>query len=286
MSAIRWSRPNLTGCCPTSPCNDQNPQCALAPRPADAWHLKLSWMSSASQADPGNRVLAALPKADLRRLLDSCEIVELRLSELIYSPWQALHHVYFPTSCFISLLMPSSDSATFEVALVGNEGMLGIALALNADISPERATVLGAGLALRMDAAALRQELARSTVLRREIERYVHVRMGQLAQAVVCAHYHSLEGRVARRLLMVHERARSNTFNVTQETLAAKLGVRRAGVTGVASSLQHRRLIRYTRGSMTVLDRRGLMLASCSCYKADRISHSRILGAIISSEPG
>lgn len=244
-------------------------------------------MSSMSQGDPDNRLLAALPKSDLRRLLGSCEIVELALAELLYSPWEPLDCVYFPTSSFISLLMPTSDSATFEVGLVGNEGMLGTALALNTDISAERATVYGAGFALRMDAAALRRELRRSGALRGEIERYVHVRMGQLAQAAVCAHFHLLEGRVARRLLMVQEHARANTFNITQDTLAAKLGVRRAGVTRAASSLQQRRLIHYARGVITVLDRRGLMVASCSCYKADRDSQNRIVGYVPrESRPG
>lgn len=174
--------------------------------------------------------------------------------------------------------MPTSDSATFEVGLVGNEGMLGTALALNTDISAERATVHGAGFAIRMDAGVLRRELRRSGALRGEIERYVHVRMGQLAQAAVCAHFHLLEGRVARRLLMVQEHERADTFGVTQETLAAKLGVRRAGVTRAASSLQQRGLIHYSRGNITVLDRRGLMVASCNCYKADRDSHNRIVG--------
>jgi CRP-like cAMP-binding protein len=235
-------------------------------------------MTSTLQGGAGNRLLAALPKSDLRHFLGSCELVDLALAELLYSPWEPVHCAYFPTTSYVSILMPTSDSATFEVGLVGNEGMLGTALALNTDISAERATVHGAGLAFRMDAAALRRELRRSGALRGELDRYVHVRMGQLAQATVCAHFHLLEGRVARRLLTVQEHAHADTFNITQEILAAKLGVRRAGVTRAASALQQRGLIHYTRGNITVVDRRGLMVASCSCYKADRDSHSRIFG--------
>jgi len=224
-----------------------------------------------------NRLLAALPMSDRRRILSNCQTVELALSELLYSPWRPIDCIYFPISSFISLIMPTCDSVAFEIGLVGNEGMLGTALALNTNVSPEGATVLGAGSALRMEASAFRRELRRNEALRGEIDRYLHVRMGQLAQAAICAHFHLLEARVACRLLMTQDRARTSTFNITQEVLASKLGVRRAGVTNAASSLKQRRLIRYSRGDITVLDRRGLMTASCSCYKADRDSDSRIL---------
>lgn len=228
----------------------------------------------ASAAD--NHLLAALPVSDQRRILASCDTVELALAQVLYTPWQPLDHIYFPTGSFISLTMPTGDSAAFEVGLVGNEGMLGVALVLDGDESPQRAVVQGAGSALRMDAAALRRELTRSKALRGEIDRYVHVRMNQLAQGTVCAHFHLLEARLARRLLMTQDRAGANTFNVTQEVLALKLGVRRVGVTKAASSLQQRGLIHYSRGDITVLDRRGLMTASCSCYRADRQSSDRI----------
>jgi CRP-like cAMP-binding protein len=223
-----------------------------------------------------NRLLWALPVSDRRRIVSGCEMVDLALSELVYSPWKPLDFVYFPTSSFISLIMPTGDSTAFEVGLVGNEGMLGTALALNTDMSPERATVLGAGSALRMDASALRREFRRSGALRGVIDRYVHIRMGQLAQAAICAQFHLLEGRVACRLLTTQDRARVSALNITQEVLAMKLGVRRAGITQAASSLKQRRLIRYSRGTINVLDRRGLMTASCSCYRADRDFSDRI----------
>jgi CRP-like cAMP-binding protein len=225
-----------------------------------------------------NRLLAALPYSDQRRVLASCETVELALAEVLYAPWEPLNCIYFPTDSFISLTMPTGDSAAFEVGLVGNEGMLGITLVLDADKSPKRAVVQGAGSALRMGAAALRRELRRSETFRGEIDRYVHIRINQLAQAAVCAHFHLLEARLARRLLMTQDRAGANSFNVTQEVLASKLGVRRVGVTKAASSLQQRRLIHYSRGDITVLDRRGLMAASCTCYRSDRQSSDRING--------
>jgi CRP-like cAMP-binding protein len=223
-----------------------------------------------------NRLLAALPKSDRRRILAGCDTVQLGIADVLYAPWQPLTSVYFPTSSFMSLVMPTADSAAFEVGLVGNEGMLGLALVLDGDQSPERAVVLGAGSALRMDVGFLRREFGRSEALRRRLGRYVHVRMSQLAQATVCAHFHLLEARLARRLLMTQDRARGNTFNATQEALASKLGVRRVGVTKAASSLQQRGLIHYSRGDITVLDRRGLMSAACRCYKSDRDSYDRL----------
>jgi CRP-like cAMP-binding protein len=130
-----------------------------------------------------------------------------------------------------------------------------------------------------MDVGFLRREFGRSEALRRRLSRYVQVRMSQLAQAAVCAHFHLLEARLARRLLMTQDRSRANSFNATQEILASKLGVRRVGVTKAASALQQRRLIHYSRGDITVLDRRGLMAAACGCYKSDRDSYNRLRSA-------
>jgi CRP-like cAMP-binding protein len=195
---------------------------------------------------------------------------------VLYAAWEPLDCIYFPTTSFISLTVPQGDSAAFEVGLVGREGMLGLALALDGGLSSERAVVQGAGAALRLDIAGLRSELRRSAALRGQIDRYVHVRLSQLAQSAICAHFHLLESRLARRLLMTQDRAGANTFTVTQEVLASKLGVRRVGVTKAASALQKRRLIHYSRGDITVLDRRGLLAASCRCYKIDQDSYDRI----------
>jgi CRP-like cAMP-binding protein len=224
-----------------------------------------------------NRLLEGLPANDLRRILAGCETIELAFAEVLYTPSERLRHVYFPTRSFISLVMPVDDSASLEVGLIGNEGMFGIPLVLGVDVSPVRAVVQGAGPALRMDAARFCRELGRSPALQREIDRYVFVHMSQLAQTAGCTRFHVVEARLARWLLMTQDRAHADAFHITQEFLAFMLGVRRVGVTKAASSLQKRGLIRYSRGNIVVLDRRGLKAASCGCYKSDRESYDRIL---------
>lgn len=227
---------------------------------------------------PVNRLLEALPSSDLRRMLASCETVELAFAEVLYTPRERLSHVYFPLGSFISLIMPVDNMTSLEVGLVGNEGMFGTPLALGVDVSPVRAVVQGAGPALRMDAPVFCRELGRSEALQRETARYIFVHMSQLAQTAACTRFHVVESRLARWLLMTQDRAHSDNFHVTQEFLALMLGVRRVGVTKAAGSLQEQQLIRYSRGDITVLDRRGLKAASCGCYKADQDSYDRILG--------
>jgi CRP-like cAMP-binding protein len=224
-----------------------------------------------------NRLIESLPVSDRRRMLADCETVELVFADRLSAPGETLEYVYFPIGGFISLIMPVDDSAALEVGMVGNEGMFGTPLALGVDISPVRAVVQGAGTALRMDAAAFRRELARSAALRQRIEMYIFVQLSQLAQTAACTRFHVVEARLARWLLMTQDRAQTNAFHITQEFLAFMLGVRRVGVTKAARSLQERELIQYSRGSMTVLDRRGLKAASCSCYKADRDTYDRML---------
>jgi CRP-like cAMP-binding protein len=232
---------------------------------------------STQRAPAVNRLLAALPSSDLRRMLTGCETVELAFADVLYTPRESLSHVYFPTTSFISLVMPVDDSASLEVGLIGNEGMFGIPLVLGVDVSPMRAVVQGAGSALRMDAAPFCRELERNRALQREIDRYVFVHLSQVAQTAACTRFHVVEARLARWLLMTQDRAHADTFHITQEFLAFMLGVRRVGVTKAASSLQKRGLIHYSRGNITVLNRRGLKAASCGCYKADRESYDRIL---------
>jgi CRP-like cAMP-binding protein len=210
-------------------------------------------------------------------MLGACETVELAFGDVLYTPGERLSHVYFPTTSFISLIMPVDVSSSLEVALIGNEGMFGIPLVLGVDTSPVRAIVQGAGAALRMDAARFCRELARSKVLQRAIDRYVVVQMNQLAQTAACTRFHVVEARLARWLLMTQDRAHADSFHITQEYMAFMLGVRRVGVTKAASSLQRQNLIHYSRGDITVLDRRGLKAASCGCYQADRESYDAIL---------
>jgi CRP-like cAMP-binding protein len=234
---------------------------------------------STQRAPAVNRLLQALPSSDLRRVLPEFETVELAFGDVLYTPRERLGHVYFPTTSFISLIMPVDESA-LEVGLIGNEGMFGIPLVLGVDVSPVRAVVQGAGSALRMDAARFSRELGRSQALKREIDRYAFVHLSQLAQTATCTRFHVVEERLARWLLMTQDRAHADNFHITQEYLAFMLGVRRVGVTKAASSLQKRSLIHYSRGNITVLDRRGLKAASCGCYKADLDSYDRILSQV------
>ena len=234
-------------------------------------------MPAVQHVPPPNRLLQALPESVQRRMLAGFESVELVYADLLYSPMEPLSHVYFPVKGFISLIMPVDASSSLEVGLIGNEGMFGVPLALGVNVSPMRAVVQGQGSALRMEAATFIREIERDEALRREINRYAFVQLTQLAQTAACTRFHVVEARLARWLLMTQDRAHANAFHITQEFLALMLGVRRVGVTKAAGSLQKRKLIRYSRGNITVLDRRGLKSASCGCYKADRESYARIL---------
>lgn len=234
-------------------------------------------MRQHKRAPVANRLLDALTAGDRQRLLAGCVSVDLAAADVLHVAGERMGHAYFPTGSFISLAMPVDASSLLEVALIGNEGMFGIPLSLEPNVSPMRAVVQGAGSALRVDVAALRRELRRSDTLRRQVDRYVFVQLCAFAQVAACTRFHRVEARLARRLLMTQDRAHANAFHVTQDLLAHALGVRRVGVTQAASALQKRSLIQYRRGNIIVLDRLGLKAAACGCYKADRDAYDRIL---------
>lgn len=230
-----------------------------------------------AQGLAGNRLLAALPRRDLRHLLARCERVDLVPSNVLHEPGKRIRHVYFPISSFITQITPINRHERLEVGLVGDEGMLGTSLVLGVSAARTLALVQGAGAAWQMAAGPFRLEIAHSAALQRGLQRYVHVLMCQLAQTAACNRFHVVEARLARWLLMTRDRAHSDDFHVTHELLAYILGVRRAGITRAASSLQRRKLIRYRRGDMSIVDRRGLQGVACACYAIDRETYTNVM---------
>ena len=198
---------------------------------------------------------------------------------MLHEADQAVRHVYFPNDSFVSLIAVLDDHHGLAVGLTGSEGVLGAQLALGARCDPLKAMVQGAGTAWRVEAGAFRRELARSAPLRQCLLRYLSVLLNQRAVSAACLRFHEIGPRLARWLLMSQDRAHADHFAVTQDVLAAMLGVRRVGVTAAASALQRQGLIEYHRGRLTVLDRPGLEAASCACYAADRRVYARAMGA-------
>jgi CRP-like cAMP-binding protein len=215
-------------------------------------------------------MLAALPRERYRRLLDGLESVALTFGQVLYEPRKRIHYVYFPNDSLVSLLTLVDGHQALEVGMVGREGMLGVPLALGTDVSPVRALVQGAGTALRMKSARFSEEIRKSPQLRKEVGRYTSALMTQITQTAACNRFHVVGARLARWLLMTRDRLRSDEFRLTHVFLGHMLGVQRVGVTKAARALQGRKLIGYSRGTIRILDRKGLEAASCSCYERVR----------------
>lgn len=224
-----------------------------------------------------NSLLSAIPRTALRRLLPAMQEVELEFGQVLYEPGDEIRHVYFPSLSLVSLLTLADGHLALEVGLIGREGMVGIPLVLGHRTSSVRALVQGSGTALRMASARFLAEFRASPPLQRELYRYTHNLMAQISQTAACNRFHVVEQRLARWLLMTHDRVRSNRFHMTHEFLGHMLGVRRVGVTRAAQALGGRRLIAYSRGDITVLDRKGLEAAACQCYEVVKDMHDGAL---------
>jgi CRP-like cAMP-binding protein len=234
-------------------------------------------MSAANAAQVINLLIERLPRKERNGILKRCEPTELVFGTTLCEPSQPFQHVYFPLSGFISLLITIDGHQPLETALIGNEGMLGATLALGVNTAPECAVVQGAGTALRMTVAQCQMELRNSTSLLRIFNRYLYVQIAQLSQTGACTHFHKIEPRLVRWLLMTHDRAHADHFYLTHEYLADMLGVRRSSITIAAGALQRRNLISYSRGEITILDRKGLEAASCECYDIMSDHYARLL---------
>lgn len=213
-----------------------------------------------------NRLLADLPERSRRHFVASCDHVELHFADVLYRCGERIDHVYFPLGCFISSITELPGDVTLELGIIGNEGMLGIPVVLGVDIAEQSALVQGAGSALRMTTAALEHYCGQGSTLHRQLHRYAYVVMSQLAQFAACTHYHLIEARLARWLLMTRDRAHADEFRLTHEFLAAMLGVRRVAVSLAAGSLQRRGLIHYSRGVIAIIDAATLEKSACACY--------------------
>ena len=234
-------------------------------------------MTSIFHVADANRLLAGLPSFEQDAFIAACDTVELVFGEVLAQPTETIHHVYFPIDCFISLIATLDSDDQLEVAMAGREGMFGISLVLDINESPLLALVQGAGSAFRLNAVSFQALLLKCPVLHHRLKRYVYVMMHQIARSAACNHFHRIEARLARWLLMTQDRAGSDQLHLTHEFLAMMLGVRRAGITLAAISLQTRELISYQRGEVTVLDRPGLIEAACECYGEDCALYARIL---------
>jgi CRP-like cAMP-binding protein len=227
----------------------------------------MPFLSSSSNGDSGvNRLLATLPKNEYKRLLPKLKTVSLILGETLYEPGDAIKYVYFPNDSIISLISELSETSWLEVGMVGNEGMAGLGVFMGMGFSSTLALVQGSGTAMRMSSAAVRTEANRLGSLHHLLHRYSHSLLAQVSQSSACNRFHMVDARLARWLLMTNDRLAAKEFPLTQEFLSSMLGVRREGVSKAAGALQAGNLIRYSRGVITILNRRGLEAKSCQCY--------------------
>lgn len=225
-----------------------------------------------------NRLLASLPAADFERLLPSLKTVTFSLGEVIYESQGRMEYVYFPTTSHVSLLYTMINGSTAEVGLVGDEGLVGIALFMGGDTTPNRAIVQGAGDAFRMSATAMQEEFKRGGEFQVALLRYTQVLITQISQTAVCNRLHTTEQRLCRWMLMTHDRTHSDELQMTHEFISNMLGIQREAVSVAAHRLKDNGAISYARGHVKIVDRCLLEKSACECYQVVRAEHERLLG--------
>jgi CRP-like cAMP-binding protein len=230
-----------------------------------------------TDAPAQNHLLAALPAEVQQRLFPELERVNLPLGKVLYESGDALHHVYFPTDSIVSLLYVMESGASAEISVVGNDGLIGVALFMGGESTPSRAVVQSAGSAYRLLGQRLKDEFNRHGEMLLLMLRYTQALITQMAQTAVCNRHHTIDQQLCRWLLLSLDRLPGNQLTMTQELIANMLGVRREGVTDAAGKLQNHGVIEYSRGQITVLDRPGLEKLSCECYAVVRKETSRLL---------
>jgi CRP-like cAMP-binding protein len=224
-----------------------------------------------------NRLLAALPEAEFVRIAPHLQLVPMLLGDSLYEPGGQLQHVFFPTTAIVSLLYVMESGASAEIAGVGNEGMLGIALFMGGDTTPSSAVVQTGGQGYRLPGRVLKEEFSRGGQMQQLLLRYTQALLTQMCQTSACNRHHSIAQQLCRWLLLTLDRLPSNELIMTQELVANALGVRREGVTEAAGNLQTAGCIRYRRGHIAVLDRSGLEARSCECYQVVKTEFARLL---------
>ncbi|MGR9109095.1 MAG: Crp/Fnr family transcriptional regulator [Gammaproteobacteria bacterium] len=225
-----------------------------------------------------NRLLAALPEEVYQRLHAHLDNVPLSLGQVIYESGEQLDHIYFPTTCIVSLLYTMENGTSAEIGVVGKEGVVGIALFMGGETTPNRAVVQSAGLSLKLRLGVLKEEFRRGGPFQQILLRYTQALITQMSHTAVCNRLHTVDQQLCRWLLLSHDRLDSDELTMTQELIANMLGVRREGVTVAAGRLQAAGLIQYHRGHITILDRAGLEARACECYQVVRDEFKRLLG--------
>jgi CRP-like cAMP-binding protein len=232
---------------------------------------------AAAASPKDNRLLAALPDIDYQELLPALEPVPMQLGKAVYESGAPQGYVYFPTTSIVSLLYVLADGATAEIAVTGNEGLVGISLFMGGETTPSRAVVQSAGAGYRLRGALLKKEFERGGALQHLLLRYTQALITQMTQTAVCNRHHAVDQQLCRWLLLSLDRRPGNNLEMTQELIANMLGVRREGVTEAAGKLQAEGLIEYNRGKITVLDRERLEARVCECYEVVKREYDRLL---------